>query len=59
MMNSAQNYSTLTKIVLAIIKNDNSKPKTSVQRKRKLAGWNREYLKLLLELAIKHFQKMS
>lgn len=59
MMNSAQNYSTLTKIVLAIIKNDNSKPKTSVQRKRKLAGWNREYLKLLLGLAIKHFQKMS
>lgn len=59
MMNSAQNYSALTKIVLAVIKNDKSKPKTSVQRKRKLAGWNREYLKLLLELAIKHFQSLQ
>lgn len=59
MMNSAQNYSTLTKIVLAIVKNDKSKPKTSVQRKRKLAGWNREYLKSLLGQVLKHFQDLQ
>jgi len=46
MMNSAQNYSTLTKMVLALLKRNGRK--LPIGRKRKTAGWNDEYMAELI-----------
>lgn len=43
---AAQNFSLLNKIALAILKNNPSK--RPVNRKRKVAGWNNDYLRELL-----------
>ena len=56
MMNSAQNFSTLTKMALTILKNyQDEDKKTSVNRKRKKAGWSDEYLANLINNFIKAF----
>ena len=56
MMNSAQNFSTLTKMALTILKNyQDEDKKTSVNRKRKKAGWSDEYLTNLIDTFIKAF----
>lgn len=53
MMNSAQNYSVLTKMALAILKKDKSKmPMTD---KRLLAGWNDNFMKSLIDQFISSF----
>lgn len=47
-MNSAVNYSIITKMVLAVLKNNNDK--TPLKRKRLKAGWDNDYMEdLLLE----------
>lgn len=46
MMNSAQNYSLLTKMVLATLKRN--KCKLPIGRKRKAAGWDDNYMKELI-----------
>lgn len=49
--NAAQNFSVVSKVALAMLKNDNTK-KNSIRSKRKGAGWDNEYLHLLLSLDI-------
>lgn len=46
--NAAQNFSTITKIALSILKRDNS-TKGSINLKRKKAGWDNKYLEKLLD----------
>ena len=45
--NAAQNFSVISKVALAMLKNDKTK-KNSIKTKRKGAGWDNEYLHLLL-----------
>jgi len=45
--NAAQNFSTITKIALNLLKTENSK-KRSIKNKRLLCGWNEEFLANLL-----------
>ena len=47
MKNAAQNFSIISKIALAQIKN--SKRKGSFKRKRKLAGWHEKFMMELLD----------
>lgn len=53
--NSAQNYSIINKMVLAVLKNKEEKKKTPIKTKRMKAGWSEEYLKSLLIDWIKAF----
>jgi len=46
--NAAQNFGILQKITLNLLKNDKSK-KAGIARKRKLAGWDTEYLERVLK----------
>jgi predicted transposase YbfD/YdcC len=41
--NAAENFSTITKIALNLLKNENTK-KISIKNKRLLCGWNEDYL---------------
>lgn len=45
-MTSAQNYSLLTKMALAILKND--KKKMAMTDKRLMAGWDDNYMEMLV-----------
>jgi predicted transposase YbfD/YdcC len=49
--NAAQNYSTILKIALNVLKNDTNK-KGSVKSKRLEAAWNQDYLEKLLKLKV-------
>lgn len=49
--NAAQNYSTLLKIALNLLKNENSK-KASIKTKRLEAAWNEDYLRNILEFKV-------
>lgn len=53
MMNSAQNFSLLTKIALTILKND--KKNIPISQKKMLAGWDEKYLLSLLKAVVKGF----
>lgn len=53
MMNSAQNYSLLTKMALAILKKD--KKKMAMTDKRLLAGWDDKYMYSLVNQFIANF----
>lgn len=56
MMNSAQNFSIVTKMALTILKNyEDEDKKTSVKRKRKKAGWSENYLNDLISTFIRAF----
>lgn len=46
--NAAENYSVILRMALNLIKNEKS-TKNSVKTKRMMAGWDNEYLKLLLD----------
>lgn len=54
-MNSAVNYSLITKMVLAVLKNN--KDKISVKRKRLKAGWDNDYMEGLTREFIKRYAK--
>lgn len=45
--NAARNFSCISKVALALLKNDKTK-KNSIKTKRKGAGWDNQYLHLLL-----------
>lgn len=45
--NASQNFSLLNKIALALLKKETSK-KIGVKSKRKIAGWNEDYLLTVL-----------
>ena len=49
--NAAQNYSTILKIALNLLKNENSK-KASIKTKRLEAAWNHEYLIKILNIKV-------
>ena len=56
MMNSAQNFSTVTKMAFTILKNyEDENKKTSVNRKRKKAGWSDDYLTDLINTFVGAF----
>lgn len=49
--NASQNYSTLLKVALNILKNDNTK-KASIKTKRLEAAWNEDYLRKILGVKV-------
>lgn len=54
-MNSAVNYSLITKMALAVLKN--SKDKIPVKRKRLKGGWDNDYMENLVLEFIKGYVK--
>lgn len=46
-LNAAENFAVITRLALNIIKNDTS-TKASIKRKRKMAGWDNQFLEQLL-----------
>lgn len=46
--NAAQNLAALRRLALNMIKNENSKPKVSLRRRRLMAAWNNDYLAKIL-----------
>lgn len=54
-MNSAVNYSLITKMALAVLKNN--KDKIPVKRKRLKAGWDDDYMENLVLEFIKGYAK--
>jgi hypothetical protein len=45
--NAAQNLATMRRLIVNLLKNDDTK-KMSMRRKRRVAAWDEDYLKVLL-----------
>lgn len=50
---ASQNFALLRKLALTLLKNEPTEAKKSIARKRKRAGWDHDYLFLVLSAAAK------